>query len=102
MLVATSSFQSGAIEHAKVNDVALVQFVSGSLRNFQASIRSPQEVLASSLAQKGVEPYVGFIYVPDPTGRLVFPQLLGRGFTFELYHYLEAKSAQPSAAAGEV
>lgn len=96
MLVATSSFQSGAIDYARVNDVALVQVVSGSIRYVQASARPPQELLDAILSRRNAAPYVGLVYGPDPSGRLHFPQLLASDFTFELERYLESRSPSPN------
>jgi restriction system protein len=95
MLVATSSFQSGAIDYARVNDVALVQVVSGSIRYVQASAWPPQELLDAILSRRDAAPYVGLVYGPDPSGRLYFPQLLANDFTFELERYLESRSPPP-------
>ena len=89
MLVATSSFQSGAIEYARVNDVALVQVVSGSVRYVQASARPLRDVPEAILAKQAAAPYVGMVYGSDESGRLLFPQLLASDFTFELERYLE-------------
>jgi restriction system protein len=101
MLVSTAPFQSGAIDYARVNDVALVEVVSGSARYVQASTRSPQDLLKNILSMQDAEPYVGFFYCPDPSGRLLSPHLLAKYLLFELDRYFEVNSASQAVSAGK-
>jgi restriction system protein len=85
MVVATSEFQSGAIEYASNHGIALVQVVEGSVMYIQASsIRHPFQV------PDDAENYAGFFYAPNPTGDLICPQPFTAKQNYGIFDYLSS------------
>ena len=90
MLIATASFQSGAIEYASRNGVALIQVVSGQAQYIVASAERGLDA-EQPRNQNGVsaaaEDFVGFFYGANPDGQLIFPQLVSdrREYDIELF-----------------
>lgn len=88
MLVATALFQSGAIEYAEKNGIALVQIVSGSALYIRASrdrSAPPREHVEKTIRE---EPFVGLFYGKNPNGTLIFPQVLSQRMSHELEVFL--------------
>jgi restriction system protein len=89
MLVATAPFQSGAIEFAAKNGIALVQVISGAAIYIRASVERvspPLEHLEKTIRE---EPFVGLFYGSNLKGCLIFPQLLSKRRSYELERFLD-------------
>ncbi|MBS7807073.1 restriction endonuclease [Variovorax sp. PCZ-1] len=84
MVVATSDFQSGAIEYASAHKIALVQIINGQAAYIMNSA-SGREIYIPDDA----DDYVGFFYAANPSGELIFPQLLSSRMPFEMEKFLE-------------
>ena len=85
MVVSTSGFQSGAIEYAKTHGIALIQIVSGQAVYVQNSIQHTIRRIPDD-----AEDYVGLFYGENPTGKLIFPQLVSTHQNLELLKFLAA------------
>jgi restriction system protein len=83
MIFATADFQSGAIEYAGKHGIALVQIVNGAARYIQNNAARNSRAIPEN-----ADDYVGLFYGSDPTGKLIYPQLVSSEFNVELAEYL--------------
>jgi len=88
IVVSTSRFQSGAIEYAKTHGIALIQIVSGQVVYIQNSIQPTNLRIPND-----AEDYVGLFYGDNPTGKLIFPQLISACRNLELLRLLDCSHA---------
>lgn len=97
ILVATAPFQSGAIEYASTNGVALVQIVAGSAMYIKASAvrehgRRPASNKVTAPKQHSQEhtqdPLVGLFYGQNLKRDLIFPQMLSSRMSYEMERFL--------------
>ena len=82
-LVGTSKFQSGAIEYAAKNGIALIQVVDGRVMYIQASAKPIQKI------PENAEPLAGFFWGNNPSGKLIFPLGLSRINNYSMMSYLQ-------------
>jgi len=74
ILISTSGFQSGALERAKENGIALIQIMDKIIIFFQASLQNINEYKIEF--QKQYPPYIAFEYsgaIPDFPDKKIYP-----------------------------
>lgn len=83
IVVATSDFQSGAIEYASNHGIALVQITQGSVIYIQANaIRHAFQI------PDDAEDYAGLFYGSNPTGNLIYPLAFTARQNYGIFDYL--------------
>ncbi|WP_444935245.1 restriction endonuclease [Microbulbifer sp. JMSA004] len=91
ILITTSTFQSGAIEYAAKNGIALMEVVNGAAMFIQASAASAREL--PSIPDK----LAALVWPEDPEGFMALPMAISKKRIFVLEHYLEDGWAQNKA-----
>ncbi|MGO4151321.1 restriction endonuclease [Vibrio cholerae] len=82
VLFSTSRFQSGAIEYAAKNGIALIQVVDGKVIYIQNSLFHRREF------PREIEKYAGLFWGNNVDGKLLFPLAVSTNRTFCLSSYL--------------